>query len=88
MGTIITGEPNEIVAELHDRMPVILPEEHHAKWLGETEDGDLKELLKPFPADQMKAWPIGLRLNSLKSNDPGLIEEVLAGLPPPGRSRP
>jgi putative SOS response-associated peptidase YedK len=40
--TIITGEPNELVAQIHTRMPVILPEEDHAKWLGETEDGDLK----------------------------------------------
>jgi len=39
-------------------MPVILPEEHHAKWLGEVEDGDLKELLKPFPAEDMKMWTI------------------------------
>jgi putative SOS response-associated peptidase YedK len=35
-------------------MPVILAEENPAKWLSETEDGDLKELLKPYPADEMK----------------------------------
>jgi putative SOS response-associated peptidase YedK len=52
--TIITGDPNDLVAQMHTRMPVILPEEHHAKWLGESEDGNLKELLKPFPADQIK----------------------------------
>jgi putative SOS response-associated peptidase YedK len=34
--TIITGEPNELVAQIHPRMPVILPEQHHAAWLGET----------------------------------------------------
>jgi hypothetical protein len=42
--TIITGEPNELVAQIHPRMPVILPEQHHAAWLGETDDGNLKEL--------------------------------------------
>jgi putative SOS response-associated peptidase YedK len=31
--TIITGEPNEFVREIHTRMPVILPEEHHEAWL-------------------------------------------------------
>jgi putative SOS response-associated peptidase YedK len=41
--TIITGEPNELVAQIHPRMPVILPEQHHAVWLGETENGNLKE---------------------------------------------
>jgi hypothetical protein len=35
-------------------MPVILPELHHAAWLGETENGNLKELLVPYPADQMR----------------------------------
>ena len=40
--TIITGEPNELVARIHTRMPVILLEEDHAKWLGEYEDGDFK----------------------------------------------
>jgi putative SOS response-associated peptidase YedK len=35
-------------------MPVILPEQHHAAWLGETDDGNLKPLLLPYPADQMR----------------------------------
>jgi putative SOS response-associated peptidase YedK len=56
--TIITGEPNELVAQIHTRMPVILQEEDHAKWLGETEDGDLQALLKPFPSDQMRIWQL------------------------------
>jgi putative SOS response-associated peptidase YedK len=47
--TIVTGGPNELVAAVHTRMPVIVSEEHHAKWLGGLEDGDLKEMLKPFP---------------------------------------
>jgi putative SOS response-associated peptidase YedK len=34
---------------------------------GETEDGDLKELLKPYPADEMKMWPISQRVNSRKT---------------------
>jgi putative SOS response-associated peptidase YedK len=53
--TIITGEPNEFVREIHTRMPVILPEEYHEAWLtGEAG----KEVLLPFPADRMKASPI------------------------------
>jgi putative SOS response-associated peptidase YedK len=45
--TIITGEPNELVAQIHPRMPVILPEQHHAARLGETDDGNLNTLLVP-----------------------------------------
>ena len=50
--TIITGEPNEFVREIHTRMPVILPEEHHEAWLS-GEAG--KEVLVPFPADRLRA---------------------------------
>jgi putative SOS response-associated peptidase YedK len=62
--TIITGEPNELVAQIHARMPVILPEQHHAAWLGETDDGNLKALLLPYPADQTTSpnsvhYPLG-----------------------------
>ena len=62
--TIVTGEPNELVAQIHPRTPVILPEEHHAAWLGETDDGNLKALLVPYPADQMRMWHISPRVNS------------------------
>ena len=71
--SIITGETNELVAQVHTRMPVILPEEQHAKWLGETENGDLKELLTPFPAERMKMWAISSRVNSPKNDDEGSL---------------
>jgi len=47
-------------------MPVILPEEQHDAWLS-GEAG--KEVLVPYPADRMKAWPIDARVNSPKNND-------------------
>jgi putative SOS response-associated peptidase YedK len=68
--TIITGEPNDLVREIHTRMPVILPEEHHDAWLA-GEAG--KEVLTPFPADRMKAWAISPRVNSPRNNDPKIL---------------
>jgi putative SOS response-associated peptidase YedK len=66
--TIITG------AQIHPLMPVILPKQHHAAWLGETENRNLKELLLPYPADQMRMWEISPRINrgaeSEGSDDP------------------
>jgi putative SOS response-associated peptidase YedK len=56
--------------------PVILPEEHHEKWLGEIEDGDLKELLKPYPTDQMKMWPISQWVNSPKNDDEAILSPI------------
>ena len=71
--TIITGEPNEFVREIHTRMPVILAEEHHEAWLS-GEAG--KEILVPFPADGMKAWPISARVNAPQNDDPEILAPV------------
>ena len=70
--TIITGEPNELVREIHTRMPVILPTETHDRWLS-GEAG--KEVLRPFPAEDMKIRPVSTRINKPENNDPGLLEE-------------
>jgi putative SOS response-associated peptidase YedK len=71
--TIITGEPNEFVREIHTRMPVILLEEQHDAWLsGEA----VKEVLVPYPANRMKAWPIDARVNSPENNDPEIIVPI------------
>jgi putative SOS response-associated peptidase YedK len=51
-------------------MPVILPEEHHDAWLS-GEAG--KEILVPFPADRMKAWPISTRVNGPKNNEADIV---------------
>jgi len=74
--TIITGDPNDLLAQVHTRMPVILPEEYHARWLGEVEGGDLKELLKPFPAEDMKVWPISSRVNDPKNDDEAILTAI------------
>jgi putative SOS response-associated peptidase YedK len=70
--TIITGQPNELVAEIHTRMPVILPPETHDEWVS-GEAG--KEVLRPFPAEAMKIRAVSSRVNKPENNDPGLLEE-------------
>jgi len=71
--TIITTESNELLAQIHNRMPVILPEEYHAAGLGETETVDLKALLQSFPASEMRIVEISPRVNSPKNNDPDIV---------------
>jgi putative SOS response-associated peptidase YedK len=75
---IVTAEPNELVAPIHDRMPVILPREAWPAWLGETEatSGDLQALLKPYPAGRMRAYPISSRVNSVKIDERSLLAPV------------
>ena len=53
--TIITTTPNGLVAQIHNRMPVILPKKEEATWLDEsiTEAKELTKMLRPFPAEKM-----------------------------------
>ena len=64
--TIITTEPNELMAGIHDRMPVILNQRDYTIWLDiapQTPER-LLPLIKPFPADQMSAYPVSTMVNS------------------------
>jgi putative SOS response-associated peptidase YedK len=58
--TIVTCPPNAVIGALHDRMPVILPAEHWAKWLGEepASMNELKAMLVPYSDDRLKLWPV------------------------------
>jgi putative SOS response-associated peptidase YedK len=75
---IITTVPNELVATVHDRMPVIIAPDDYSTWLGESaaESAELKSLLKPFPADAMKMWPVSPRMNKPDVNDPTVLRPV------------
>jgi putative SOS response-associated peptidase YedK len=76
--TVLTTEANDIVRPVHGRMPVILPESAYAAWLdpGVKAPGVLLELLQPFPAAEMTAVPVGLRVNSPRFDDPQCVAEV------------
>ena len=76
--TIVTGLPNKLCQPIHDRMPVILPREAWPLWLGETEASHdaLLDLLLPYPAEKMRAYPIGARVGSVRNDEPGLLEPV------------
>jgi putative SOS response-associated peptidase YedK len=70
--TIITCPPNELVSEVHDRMPVILEQDDEDDWLDGTAD---KAVLDPYPADKMALRPVSRRVNSPTNDGPELIEE-------------
>ena len=77
--TIITTAPNELCAAIHDRMPVILPREKWATWLGER-DADADELrwmiLRPYSATLMRAYPVEARVGNVRGNDASLLDEI------------
>ncbi|HVE45181.1 MAG TPA: SOS response-associated peptidase [Acidimicrobiales bacterium] len=76
--TIITTEPNELVAPLHDRMPAVLTEEAWDVWLDEEEtDVDvLGRLLVPYPSELLEMWPVGRDVNSVANDGPELVEPL------------
>jgi putative SOS response-associated peptidase YedK len=73
--TIITTEPNALLATIHNRMPVILPPAAYAAWLtpGELPTVEALALLQPYDAAQMKARPVSTRVNSPAVDAPELV---------------
>ena len=76
--TIITTEPNELLEEIHNRMPVILSPDGYAVWLqeGENDPELLKSLLHPYPSDEMAAFSVSTQVNSPQNDTPEVILPV------------
>jgi putative SOS response-associated peptidase YedK len=71
--TIITCAANEVVAPVHERMPVMLSGESLWQWLAPASTDKLQELLKPYPAEWMTAVPISRLVNNVKLDSPELV---------------
>lgn len=73
--TIVTGEPNELVAEVHDRMPVLLPASAWDAWLDPVNDDldYLGTLLVPAPSDLLLSHPVSEAVNDVRAKGPELI---------------
>jgi putative SOS response-associated peptidase YedK len=73
--TVITTGPNELMSTIHDRMPVILPREGVLDWL-DPQPRSAEEMaawLKPYPAEEMEAFPVGRNVNNPKNEGRELI---------------
>jgi putative SOS response-associated peptidase YedK len=76
--TILTTSPNQLVSDVHDRMPVILPKRHYAAWL-ETEPAraeQLLDILVPYEPSEMKRYAVSTAVNSAKNNSPEVAKAV------------
>jgi putative SOS response-associated peptidase YedK len=74
--TIMTTAPNAEMAELHDRMPVILEQQDWPDWLAEVE-GDYAALLRPAPGGLLRIWPVDQRVGSPRNNGPELLASIV-----------
>ncbi len=72
----MTTRPNELMAKIHDRMPVIVRPERFGAWMnGEDATADFE----PFPAEEMTSWPVGKRVGNPRNDDAGLITREADG---------
>lgn len=72
---ILTTEPNAVVLPLHDRMPVIVRPDHWVDWLdAHTPEPGFREMIMPWPADELQAWPISERVNVVAHDDATVLD--------------
>ena len=74
--TLLTTEANDLIAPMHDRMPVIVAPENYELWLDAPgEDlAALQPLLTPYPPWEMFARPVSLRVNNPSADDERLLD--------------
>jgi putative SOS response-associated peptidase YedK len=81
--TIVTTDPNELMKpengpQIHDRMPVILHRRDYERWLAPADPAQLPvDLLRPFPAEDMKAWRVSNDVGNVRNNRPELAEPLI-----------
>jgi putative SOS response-associated peptidase YedK len=87
--SIITTDANQVVAPLHNRMPVIIERKDYARWLGGGDPAQPPlDLLRPFPAEQMIAWKVDKAVGNVRNDAAHLLETPPEGPPdePPDQS--
>jgi putative SOS response-associated peptidase YedK len=80
--TIVTTTPNDLLKEVHDRMPAIMPVERYREWLTDEElpDEHIRACLAPYPAELMEGFEVSSAVNGTAVDSPALVE--------PARSAP
>lgn len=74
---ILTTEPNELLAPIHDRMPVIIRPDAYASWITQsTKTARIKELVEPYAAGEMRAWEIPVLVNDPENDDARVLAPV------------
>ena len=81
--TIITTTANELLAQIHDRMPVILAAEDVPMWLGETDAplADIAGLLKPCPAEWLEMTPVDPRMSNVRNQGEEFCQPIILATP-------
>jgi putative SOS response-associated peptidase YedK len=81
--TILTTTPNSLVADLHDRMPVIVPPDKYDSWLDPdvTDFKAIRDILKPYDANLMRLYPVNRKLNYSNNDDAESASRITLDIP-------
>jgi putative SOS response-associated peptidase YedK len=71
---VITVPSNDLVGQIHDRMPAILTPTAYDRWLGP--EPNPHDLLITYPSEPMTMWPVSTRLNPPENDDPSLLDQM------------
>ncbi|MDS8743061.1 SOS response-associated peptidase family protein, partial [Streptococcus pneumoniae] len=76
--TILTTQPNALMADIHDRMPVILSKQAEKTWLDPNiQDPELlQKLIKPYEAAELEAYEVSAAVNSPRNTGQELIRKI------------
>ena len=69
---MISNGASTLVVDIHDRMPVILAPADYERRPGK--EPDPRDLMRPYPAEPMRMWPISTRVNKPENDDPSIVE--------------
>jgi putative SOS response-associated peptidase YedK len=74
--TIVTTEANDLLKPIHERMPVILRDEHFAEWLDAPKHppAEVQHLLQPLPSGELQLSPVSTRVNNARIDDPACLD--------------
>lgn len=76
--TILTTQANEMMTNLHHRMPVIVDPQHHDRWLDHNlnDPAQVADICRPYPSELMFAVPVSMYVNNARNDGPACLEEV------------
>ena len=82
--TIVTTTPNDAIADLHDRMPVLIPDDAWDRWLdpAPADPSELIALLQPTDAIALRIYAVNRDVNDVRRDGPGLVEPLIVAPDP------
>jgi putative SOS response-associated peptidase YedK len=77
--TILTTDANTLMTPIHDRMPVIIRPNRYRSWLDQrTPVPAVKDMLQSYDSSEMEVWPVSLRVNNPREDDPGVLDPAVS----------